>query len=237
MHLLDYPLIGNMLKEKALFECHECWSFWEYYAEGFSFPNRDLTHLDVSIQAKESLLKAMSSVLKSQRPQLLVKITGWPRMGYIREVFQDVKFVHISRDPIAVINSFLKVDWWWGRKGPKHWRWGELSASDHEQWLTHHRSIVALAAIQYNIYTRSLHQARASINDHDLLHITYEELCQYPIETIKKIISFCNLEWSTDLEVAVKLEPLNNTNNQIELSKNEINMIHSILENREDKRD
>ncbi len=91
-----------------------------------------------------------------KRNRLLVKITGWPRLGYLHEIFPDAKFIHVVRDGRAVVNSLINVDWWDGWKGPQNWRWGDLDLSQTDEWEKYGKSFVVLAGIQLKIIMNAL---------------------------------------------------------------------------------
>ena len=63
----------------------------------------------------------MSKLLAEYRNRLLLKITRWPMIGFLLEIFEEAKFVHMMRDGRAVTNSMLNVGFGRGRGGPKNW--------------------------------------------------------------------------------------------------------------------
>ena len=63
MKTIDYPIIGSLLQKKQLFNCWECYNFWEYHCKGFSNPCRDLLPEDEPIRTKE---KVNSLLLKKK---------------------------------------------------------------------------------------------------------------------------------------------------------------------------
>ena len=105
----------------------ECYYFWDHYAYGFAEPCRDLVRTDVTARVKQQVRTAMGSMLTPARHRLLLKITGWPRLGYLNEIFEDARFIHLVRDGRAVAASLLHVDFWRGWFGPQGWRAGLLS--------------------------------------------------------------------------------------------------------------
>src|SRR5213078_3203453 len=101
----------------------------------------------------------LARILGRRRHRLLVKITGWPRVGYLRAIFPDARFIHLIRDGRAVANSLIHTDFWRGWAGPSKWQWGEMGAEHHEEWERHGRSFVALAGIQWKIMMGAIRQA------------------------------------------------------------------------------
>jgi len=210
MRVIDYPVIGSYLRRKI--PPGECYRFWDFYYKGFSIPCRDLFAEDVTNKTKQAIRNAMSSILTSKRNRLLVKITGWPRIGFLHEIFEDAKFIHIVRDGRAVANSLINVKWWWGYRGPQNWRWGELTSSQKKEWERYNKSFIALAALQWKILIDAVEKAKRFIDRHNFLEVKYEDLCANTLSVIKKVIKFCDLRWSKEFEKSVKRYNLKNMN-------------------------
>jgi hypothetical protein len=229
MKQLDYPIIGPYLKSKL--NPAESYRFWEHYCKGFSRPFRDLYAEDVTHKTRQSIQQAMSHMLTAKRDRLLIKITGWPRVRFLREIFNDAKFIHIVRDGRAVANSMLTVDWWCGWQGPQNWRWGELTAAQQAIFEQHNRSFVALAAIEWNLLMDNMMQAQACVSPNDFFEIRYEDFCLEPVGTFKQIIEYAELAWSADFENAIKTHKLQNTNDkwQKELTPHQHRILNDIM--------
>ena len=84
MKLIDLPVIGNYFMKKV--SPKECYIFWEKYCKGFRQPCKDLTEKDVTLNSKSKIKKVMEKILTKKRNQLLIKITGWPRIRYLKEI-------------------------------------------------------------------------------------------------------------------------------------------------------
>lgn len=212
MNALDFPLLGKYLQEKTYPE--ECYNFWNRYCKGFSTPCRDLFKEDVTEKNKKEINKVMAEMLTKKRNRLLVKITGWPRIGLLQEVFNNGKFIHIIRDGRAVANSFLNMDWWWGWKGPNNWRWGNLSSSQNKEWETHNKSFLALACIEWKILMDAMEQIKTVVSRENFIEIKYEDLCSDPISVFKQVMEFSNLDVSVRFDEIVRKYPLKNTNDK-----------------------
>lgn len=209
MQGLDYPVVGGLLEE---IKPGECYSFWEYHCKGFSAPYRDLVADDVTIRARERVLGAMAKVTTSKRRRMLLKITGWPRMGFLSQIFEDAKFIHMIRDGRAVANSMTDVEFWTGWRGPADWGWGELSPAYQEEWDKYDQSFVALAGIQWKILMDAVEKAKKEIDGSAFLEVRYEDLCSDPVGTFKKVTSFCKLDWTASFEQELNKQRLSNTN-------------------------
>jgi hypothetical protein len=229
MRLIEYPIVGRYLKGRV--SPGECYDFWEYHCKGFAYPCRDLLPEDVTEKTKVKIRYVMSEALTRKRNRLLLKITGWPRIGFLSEIFSYATFIHIVRDGRAVVNSMINVGWWWGWGGPQNWRWGELTPSQEEEWKKYNRSFIALAAIEWKILMDALENAKGFIESDDFLEVKYEELCSNPLNVFRHVIEFCNLEWSGKFEDSLTRYYLRNTNYkwQNELTVNQKKIVENVL--------
>ena len=206
---IDYPIFGNYLKK--LINPGESYSFWEYHSKGFRQPCRDLLPEDVTNKTKDKIPGVLSEILTNKRNRLLVKITGWPRIGFLHEIFNDAKFIHVVRDGRAVVNSTINTDWWWGWRGPQNWRWGELTLSQKEEWEKYNKSFIALASIQWNILMEATEKAKTFIDEDNYIEIKYENFCSNPISVFKDVIEFSELKWSREFADSINKYNLRNT--------------------------
>jgi omega-hydroxy-beta-dihydromenaquinone-9 sulfotransferase len=207
------PLLGPLLGQKI--QPGECYRFWDHYAYGFSEPCRDLRRTDVTARVRKQLRAVFQAMLTSRRDRLLLKITGWPRIGFLDEIFDQAKFIHILRDGRAVASSLLHVDFWRGWLGPQGWRAGLLSAEDEATWESYDRSFVALAGIEWRIQMRAIEAARKEVLDAKrFLQVKYETLCSEPVETFRQILEFAELPSSAEFERQVGAAKLRSTSHR-----------------------
>lgn len=202
------PLLGGRIQPG------ECYRFWDKHAYGFSEPCRDLVRTDVSARVKKQVRGAMEAMLTPTRNRLLVKITGWPRIGYLNEIFEDAKFIHIIRDGRAVASSLLHVDFWRGWYGPQGWRAGLLSPEDQATWEGYDRSFTALAGLEWRIQMRAIEAARQALEPKRYLEVRYEAICEQPLEHCRRVLEFGELESSRDFERRVRTASIRNMSNR-----------------------
>ena len=212
MQAIDYPLVGKYLKRR--FEPWENYEFWEHYCRGFAAPFRDLVAADVTEKTKRILRRALGDMLTATRSRLLIKTTGWPRLGFLHEVFQDGKFIHVVRDGRAVANSRISLPWWDGWQGPWHWKRGPLCVSYMQEWERHDRSFVALAGIEWKICLDAMEEARRRLSEDNFLEIRYEDFCDNPSGVMQTIAKFCELPWTSAFEARLKTYTVSSANHK-----------------------
>jgi hypothetical protein len=209
---MDNPMVRRLARDRI--RPGESYRFWDRYAYGFSEPCRDLVRSDVSPRVKKQLHKAFEPMLTAKRDRLLLKITGWPRLGYLNEVFEDAKFIHIMRDGRAVASSLMHVHFWRGWYGPQGWRAGLLSAEDQAVWESYDRSFAALAGLEWRIQMRAMEAARRAVDPALFHEIKYEAFCEQPLDTFRRVLDFAELPWSAELEREVKAARIKSTSNR-----------------------
>ncbi len=192
----------------------ECYPFWDTHAYGFSEPCRDLVRSDVTPQVKKQVRAALEPMLTSTRNRLLIKITGWPRIGFLSEIFEDAKFIHIVRDGRAVAGSLLHVHFWRGWRGPQGWRAGLLSPEDQAIWESYDRSFTALAGLEWRIQMRAMEAARQALDPKLFFEVKYEAFCEQPLETLRRVLEFAEVPPSAEFEREVKAASIRSTSNR-----------------------
>jgi hypothetical protein len=219
MRMLDLPFISRYAR-KLIYPV-EAYAFWEKHCPGFSEPCRDLTADDLGPKFAQSTRRALSQVITERRSRLLIKVTGWPRIGFLKALYPDAKFIHVYRDGRAVANSLLHIYFWSGWRGPDNWRWGELTPEQRACWIENDRSFAALAGIQWDILMAAQDEAAKALPAQDLMEIRYEALCQDPVGIFRQALDFCSLEWTPRFAAAVNSFELKNTNDKWKKDLNE----------------
>jgi hypothetical protein len=194
----------------------ENYGFWYTHAYGFAEPGRDLLRTDVTPRVRKQMHAAIAPMLTPRRNRMLVKLTGWSRIGFLNEVFEDAKFIHIVRDGRAVASSLLHINsWQWrGWYGPYSWRYGPLPPEDQAAWEASDRSFVALAGLQWKIHTRALEAARQAVDPGRFLEVKYETFCEQPLETCRRVLEFAELAESPAFERHVKAASITDMSNR-----------------------
>lgn len=210
LHLVDLPIMGRPVATLAV--PTEPYPFWEEMAKGFSEPIRDLTSKDVTEHTRTAVQAGLQSMLTRDRERLVAKITGWSRIGYLGEILPDAIFVHVIRDPRAVVNSLLQAGFWRGWRGPENWRWGQLPPALQEEWDDSNRSFVILAALQWKILVDAIEKAKRDLPPERFLEVRYEDLISAPVAELERIMMGCDLDWPAILEKRIRRMPLRDMN-------------------------
>lgn len=212
MHTLALPIVGRSVS--SVIDPGECYDFWEQLVPGFTSPCRDLVAADVQNDVRTVVRQALSAIPTKRRPQLVAKVTGWPRVGFLHEIFPNARFIHVLRDGRPVAASFLKVDWWRGWRGPSGWLFGDLTPEQAAEWQRHDRSFVALAGIQWKILMDAMDSARQSVPASCMVEIRYEDLCRDPISHFRRVLEFAELEWVPQFERTIRGASLHSENDK-----------------------
>lgn len=167
-------------------------------------PYRDLLASDVTPWLEERFRRFFASRAAAQgKPVFLHKFTGWPRAGFIRQVFPEARFVHVVRDGRAVANSLLQTSWWRGFAGPPAWGWGPLRAEDQAEWEDSGRSFVLLAGLHWKMLLDAAEAALAQVPEDGLLRMRYEDFVEDPRGRLSEMLAFVGLEWNAEFEQQV----------------------------------
>jgi hypothetical protein len=192
----------------------EGYRMWEHHFHGFAAPCRDLTAADAFPYAIASIRKMARACVTPSRPRLLLKITGWPRLGFLHAVFPTARFINVIRDGRAVASSLLRVGFWSGFRGPDNWGWGPLSAGQQARWEKAGRSFAALAALEWEVLMDAYQLAKQTVPADHLMEIRYEDLCANPVDVARSAADFAGLPWSRELERGIAALALKSQNDK-----------------------
>jgi hypothetical protein len=206
MQAMSVPVLESLVRKRIW--CAEAYRFWAHYSPGFARPTRDLGARDVTSRDKDNLPPAIARNLTSSRHRFMAKVTGWSRIGFLKEVFPDACFVHILRDGREVAQSLLTVGFWDGWKGPSKWLLGELPTDLMEEWERYDRSFVILAAIFWKLTVGSVESASEGLDPDDFMEIRYEEFVADPVSALHSVVRFAGLPESRRFQRSVARMPL-----------------------------
>ena len=178
--IVELPPFSSRLRFARFVPKHaENYAEWDERFPGFAEPFRDLVASDVTPLVEERIRASVRDLTRFQRkPRYITKYTGWSRIGFVKAIFPDAKFIHIVRDGRAVAYSYTTMPWWDGWAGAERSRWS-LPEPMLRELERHDRSFVALAALQWRMLIDGISQASATLSDDDVL------LLRYPLHTLE----------------------------------------------------
>jgi len=208
--LISVPPFSNILRKK--YPPSEAYNLWDFFYKGFRNPYRDLRGEDLLPFTKARVNQYWSNFITPQRSRVLFKITGWPRILFLKELFPDAKFIHLVRDGRAVSASFLKVKFWNGWRGPEEWRHGVLPPEYYNEWIESGGSFVALAGINWKLLVEATCNSARHLLACNYLEIKYEDFVDNKIEVFSKILEFCELDFHDTLRKNILKRNIKNMN-------------------------
>jgi hypothetical protein len=128
------------------------------------------------------------------KPAFLHKFTGWPRAGFIQAVLPDTRFIHIVRDPRAVVASDLQASWWRGYLGPEQLHITPLPPAYAAEWEASGRSFAVLSALAWKLMLDAHAAARERIPASQWLDVRFEDVLADPSSRFKEMLEFMGLE-------------------------------------------
>lgn len=136
-------------------------------------------------------------------PVFLHKFTGWPRSGFLSQVWPQARFIHVVRDGRAVANSLLQMPWWRGYTGDGLGSAAMLPEHYRERWEAEGRSFPLLAGLEWAMLMDSFADARAKAVEGHWLELRYEDVVADPQHAFGRALEFCGLPASPAFDRAL----------------------------------
>ncbi|MBO0323560.1 sulfotransferase [Muricauda sp. CAU 1633] len=177
-----------------IFRSVEAYPMWNYLVrDGISFSQDFLINEEATPEEKKRIVSFFKKLVKKQgKKRLAFKITGPSRLNYLLSIFPDAKVVHITRDPIAVVNSLMRVPFWKTRGMTSFWWKGAYNDKDYD-WLESNKSdSVQITAYQVKKVTEVTKNEIDKLRP-DALRVEYSNFIKNPESTIQKILSYTGL--------------------------------------------
>ncbi len=196
----DLPFVGVCLKgqkERArrfVPSPNEGWDLWRHYL-GENFVYSSANDIIPPPEQKEQILRLFRRILFFQgKDRLIVKLTGPPRIKFLRRIFPEAHFVHILRDPRAVIHSQLKVERWRpGGNFENPW-WNDLPQDYCEAWRDSGKPPIVLLAYQLRNIMEQVRQEGSLLPPRQFFEIRYEDFIRDVSGRTRDILRSCGLE-------------------------------------------
>lgn len=172
----------------------EAYAMWNMLVEPpISFSRDFLINTRASEESSNKIRHYFYQLVKKQgKIRLSFKITGPSRMEYLLSIFPDAQFVNLTREPIPVISSFLKVGFWESRGKNQLWWRGAYSEEELEWATQHENNPVALTALQIK-KVMDVTQAEIEKCKPEIMEAGYADFIKNPEKTVENILGFTGL--------------------------------------------
>jgi omega-hydroxy-beta-dihydromenaquinone-9 sulfotransferase len=117
-------------------------------------------------------LKALT--YKSKKPLILKSPPHTGRIGLLRSMYPDAKFIHIARDPRKLYPSTMKL-------------WRSLDAIQGLQAPVADDQLESFVFRSLRTMYQSYEKGKQGLAESQLIHVSYEELTQRPIAVMERI--------------------------------------------------
>jgi hypothetical protein len=154
----------------------------------------------------DPLRRAISRIVRYQgKPRFLMKVTGWARMAYFDRVFPDALFIYLRRDPVSVVESWVRAGWLnvTSEVDSEGWEWGRVPEAYLRLWKDLGGGPMLSAAVKTQLDMDDL-RANAAMFPGRCFELSYEDLIADPVHWLKRTASFCGLPWSEQFEATVR---------------------------------
>ncbi|MHC4925564.1 MAG: sulfotransferase family protein, partial [Planctomycetota bacterium] len=194
------PRVAHLVTRFGIWDQpHEAQVFWDRFREG---EDDALDAGDLSDEARAWFQRRVGRVLRIKRSQRF--LAKYPRLsarvGWINEMFPDALFLHLVRDWRAVVNSALGK---WNRRdnhrGKGSWYgvripgWREMKDDPH----------AVVSARQYRWIALELERRAEELGER-FMTLSYEDLCDHPVDTVRSIANWTGLEWSDSYQGTIR---------------------------------
>lgn len=134
-----------------------------------------------------------------------MKVTGWARMAYFERVFPGLRFIYIKRQPRDVVSSWIQAGWLNVTNSPDSdtWEWGKIPEEYIKVWKNMGGSSLLSAAIKTQLDIDDIRNNIALFPGR-CFELNYEDFVVDPVKHLREISEFCELDWYSDFEKAIK---------------------------------
>ncbi len=216
---------------KYMFRPTEGYRMWDYLTpENVDFTRGFLLDDQLSPAEINKIRKYFDKTVKYQnRSKLSFKITGPPRISFLKQIFPDARFVGLSRNPIATISSLIKVNFWEERGMHRLWWTGAYSPDEKNKAKSFAHEPELMTAFQIK-KLRDTTEEEVKKNSVPYINVTYEDFVEDPSSQIERILEFAELSTFDYQSYLDKVSIINrNKDDEEYFSAEKLNKIYSIL--------
>ena len=144
---------------------------------------------------RQCLHEKVSTALRFQKKdRFAAKLTGPPRIGYLSTAFEDAIFIHVIRDPRAVVGSLMRVPFWRDTFRYSEPAWSDgLSEQDLQAWRADGESPTALAALEWRTVLGWARKEAAEFAPGRYMEVRYEDFIADPHHVLGMTFDFSQL--------------------------------------------
>ncbi|OCC22906.1 hypothetical protein MB02_14145 [Croceicoccus estronivorus] len=143
-----------------------------------------------------------------RRSHLVLKLTGPGRIRYLKALFPDARFIHLTRTAEAQVASLLKTSFWNTGKGRERLWWHRDIPAQWAGFLADAEatgSPPALAAAQWSAVVNSIRtEAEAILTPETYIEIGYSDFVNAPVPTVQRLWKFAGLDAGQDATARLK---------------------------------
>jgi hypothetical protein len=225
--IIDLPSIGLYLRgkkkqgnsrisflRKVLPHSVEAYGIWEKYC-GPKFLFDYLLNRSATANEIINMRRLVQNVLFYHgKSRFLAKYTGPSRIKYVNSIFPNSYFIHVIRDPRAVVSSIMDVNFWDRNKG-KEAPWWKNGLKDIylEEWRLSNNSPLSLAVIQWKQIIEYAREEGSILGNDRYIEVKYENFVKSPQSTIDDLLNRIDLPRSEKIVRYIKsFEKINDMN-------------------------
>ena len=175
---------GNRLLPQPV----EAYAFWDHYT-GIDFSHDYLIGQKADKTGCRAVREALQKTMWYQnKMRFTTKLTGPGRIGYLRSIFPDARFVHVIRDGRAVVESLFRVEFWHAQGGMEAPFWNNgLDAASLADWEQSARDPLVLAAHQWKRIIEITRDESRKLSAAHYVELKYEDFVKSPHTAISEL--------------------------------------------------
>jgi hypothetical protein len=176
-----------------LFRPIERYDFWEAVTGNrIDFSRNFLLNEKATDEEREKIRAFFAKIVKYQnRKRLAIKITGPARIEYLMSIFPDAQFVEITREPVAIIRSWMEI-YWNEQITNQLWWQGAYTEDELKKAKELSSNKFLFAAFQYKKLMETTQQEIEKMHP-DIYISRYEDFVKDPKAFIGKMMEFLHL--------------------------------------------
>jgi hypothetical protein len=122
-------------------------------------------------------------------------------MAYFDRIFPDAQFLHLRRDPVSIVGSWVRAGWLnvTADIDSDDWEWGEVPEPYRQIWNDLGRGPLLAAAVKTQLDIDDLRRNVALFPDRTY-SLDYETFVAHPHDCVRETLDFCGLPWDPRLD-------------------------------------